>query len=255
MESIYVTDLDYNLSNSTSTSSLDQDTDENTLKSLSWIAELDQPVDEPDKEEEEEIEELKDNKEDINIFSLDLKTLSDLEILEYQNTVISQLRGSENKGKSLMDNNDTCRSIDWLISSSKYLSEKIGSPLFKHKSTGNSFFIIRSSYKFCNLGYKCEFNYQNNKNKKEINNKDRKNGCNSQHYVHNLVNADLTSLREYISTNNSTNKVEKVEKDKEIQKSINTISFVINHMYEELKNSKKHIQVSNKKNMSRYHNK
>ena len=49
-------------------------------------------------------------------------------------------------------------------------------------------------YKFCNYKDNCEFNYDK-KGKK----------CNSDHYVHNMVEADCTSLIDYLLNNDLEN--------------------------------------------------
>ena len=59
-------------------------------------------------------------------------------------------------------------------------------------------------------------------------------GCYARHFVHNLVNADIVALLEYINMNKTNFSPIIIG---EIRKSINTISFVIGHMYEELKNA------------------
>tara|TARA_E500000178_G_C16793432_1_gene649093 strand:+ start:117 stop:350 length:234 start_codon:yes stop_codon:yes gene_type:complete len=49
-----------------------------------------------------------------------------------------------------------------------------------------------------------------------------------------MISADITVLLNYIELNFKNN--DKITHNKEIQKSINTISFVITHMEQELKN-------------------
>jgi len=83
--------------------------------------------------------------------------------------------------------------------------------------------ISRCSYKFCSYQDNCSYNY----------NTKTKNLCYQDHYVHNMVSADLRILINYIKI--------KKEKDnfifhnKEILKTINTLSFVIGHMEQELR--------------------
>ena len=83
--------------------------------------------------------------------------------------------------------------------------------------------LPRCSYKFCSFKDTCTYNYN-------INSKSQ---CYQDHYVHRMVSADLVIVIEYI---------EQKFKDplyiiynKEILKTINTLSFVINHMENELK--------------------
>jgi len=83
--------------------------------------------------------------------------------------------------------------------------------------------ISRCSYKFCNYKDSCSYNY--NKSKNLI--------CYQDHYVHNMVSGDLKVLIDYIEQKYSHIKV--ISHNKEILKTINTLSFVINHMESELK--------------------
>jgi hypothetical protein len=154
--------------------------------------------------------------------------LPDNKLLEYQMTVSSHLRkyfkGCNDKNEEI--NYDSCLlKLKWLIDVSKYFSDKLGLQCNPHKNITTSDFhtINRSSYKFCEYGHNCQFNYSNEGNKR---------GCFSQHYVHNLIYADMLSLYQYIIAlqkcdDGQTNFIE-------IIKCINTISYVINHMFEEL---------------------
>ena len=84
-------------------------------------------------------------------------------------------------------------------------------------STGRA--ITRCSYKFCSYQDSCTYNY----------NLKTKNLCYQDHYVHNMVSSDLKILLNYI-TQSST-----IPHNKEILKTINTLSFVIGHMELELR--------------------
>lgn len=167
------------------------------------------------------------------IFLLKFDELTDLELLKYQTYISSDLRKLVKQLNDNIDNNnikchneliqDLIYKLEWLINGSKYLSNKTGLTLYHHKISENDKKIIpRSSYKFCNYNFECEFHYNINKNK----------GCFAQHYVHNMVYADIVALKNYIIDQKTINKY-MIE---EIKKSINTISYVINHMYDELKN-------------------
>jgi hypothetical protein len=83
--------------------------------------------------------------------------------------------------------------------------------------------ITRCSYKFCSYKDNCTYNY----------NLKSKNLCYQNHYVHNMVSADLKILINYI--NNKYNSDMVIMHNKDILKTINTLSFVINHMESELK--------------------
>ncbi len=82
--------------------------------------------------------------------------------------------------------------------------------------------ISRCSYKFCSFKDSCNYNYNKSKNL-----------CYQDHYVHNMVSADLKVLLEFVEQ--KYGKIKVVSHNKEILKTINTLSFVINHMESELK--------------------
>ena len=63
--------------------------------------------------------------------------------------------------------------------------------------------------------------------------KQKESCCYQDHYVHNMVSADLYILINYIKKNFQEKKL--ILHNKEILRSINTLSFVIHHMYSELK--------------------
>ena len=102
----------------------------------------------------------------------------------------------------------------------------------------NNLYILRCSYKFCSYQDKCIYNY-NNKSK---------NNCYHDHYVHNMVSADLNILLDYINNNKDTNN--NITHTKEILKTINTLSYVISHMEIELKTK---CLYCNDKEIERYH--
>lgn len=83
--------------------------------------------------------------------------------------------------------------------------------------------LQRCSYKFCFYHANCAYNY--NKNPKIL--------CYQDHYVHNMVSADINILIQYIDK--YLNKEIDTIHSKEILKSINTLSYVICHMEKELK--------------------
>lgn len=83
--------------------------------------------------------------------------------------------------------------------------------------------LPRCSYKFCNYKDTCTYNY----------NLTVKSQCYQDHYVHRMVSADLCVLIKYIDQKLKDNNF--IIHNKEILKTINTLSFVINHMENELK--------------------
>ena len=83
--------------------------------------------------------------------------------------------------------------------------------------------ISRCSYKFCSYQDNCTYNY----------NLKTKSLCYQDHYVHNMVSFDIKILLDYIKQKYETTKV--ILHNKEILKTINTLSYVIGHMELELR--------------------
>ena len=168
------------------------------------------------------------------IIEIDYQNMKDLEVLEYQSFIAGYLRKNikvyidwilennynENDVLENFDKNIYLKYLNWLNTISTYFMNKIG--LCKNKNTfKKNSMIPRSSYKFCDYNHECEYNY------------DKKfNGCYAQHFVHNIVLGDIECLISYFNKSDK----ETFVTIKEIKKCIDTISYVINHMYEELKN-------------------
>ena len=91
-------------------------------------------------------------------------------------------------------------------------------------SNGRNNNITRCSYKFCNYKEECSYNYNFGK---------KTNQCYQDHYVHNMVSHDVSSLISYVESNYKSNST--ILHNKEILKTINTLSFVIGHMEGELR--------------------
>lgn len=145
----------------------------------------------------------------------------------------------------------------WLMKISKILALRINQKIITHtKNKKKNTNVSRSSYKFCVHNSQCEYNYGT-----------KKKSCCSDHYVHAFIYADLQSLENYIKTKTITN--ECFESNREITKCINTIAYVVRHMYDELRNvclyqkednyekvhfnkSNRNFSVSNKKKNKRF---
>jgi|688.fasta_scaffold300881_2 hypothetical protein len=198
--------------------------DEESLKNISWIDSVEQEITcDNNIKTFVHIPKNEHNIEIDDIFSSEYKKLSDLCILEYQILIINYIRKQLKCQDDIKLNPDDILSkLGWLLNTSNYLSDKIGLQQFHHKNSCPDQ-VARSSYKFCNYNFECQFNYNVKKH----------NGCFAQHYVHNLVYADIESVINYMINNRLSICYD------EIRKSINTISFVIGHMYEELKNAEK----------------
>lgn len=168
-----------------------------------------------------------------DIIKINFKDLSDIDLLEYELIVSNCLRNDiKIFCEKVLDQQNTStehiiEKLNWMLNVCQYFSKKLGLRIYI-KSSNNINTINRSSYKFCNYNYECQFNY--NVKKYE--------GCFAQHFVHNIVYGDIISLRDFIL--NFNNKINNTTAN-EIIKSINTINYVINHMYDELKSVHKHI--------------
>lgn len=167
-----------------------------------------------------------DNEKILNEIELILKIdkfsiYTSIEILKKQDLLSSYL--SKSIQNSDIKLNFLISILEWLIESSKELNSRIGLKLYMHNDNLiKPDKVIRSSYKFCNFKHNCSYNYDS-----------KKKGCYADHYVHNMVYADVSALLKCINLFHSD---KDVIHNKEIVKCINTISFVIRHMYEELHN-------------------
>jgi hypothetical protein len=173
----------------------------------------------------------------IEIMALNINELSDILLLEYQTYIASQLR---KYFKQCLDKNENIdydlhlSKVKWLSEVTKYFCDKnkLKYSLHKVKITVDTNNLPRSSYKFCEFGAECQYNYGEKKK------------CHSLHFVHNIIYADIISLYQYLLIGQSYK--QKLDLN-EITKSINTISFVINHMYEEINSINSCIPNQNKK--------
>lgn len=173
--------------------------------------------------------------------------INDLTLMEYETYLSSNLNKyikQHEIDKDQIDLKVHLPKFEWLMSASQHLCKKLGLLIELHNDPISSIkngYFPRSSYKFCEFGYECEFNY-----------KHKLKGCYAQHYVHNLVCSDLDVVIKYIrelyepiNTNNN-NYIE-------LCKSMKTITYVVKHMFEELVNVKYRYCSNNEINISKYH--
>jgi hypothetical protein len=144
-----------------------------------------------------------------------------LEILKKQDLVSSYI--SKSIQNNMINKNFFIDCIKFLKNTSEFLANRINQSIFNH----NIEFIkkdkiIRSSYKFCNYKHNCTYNYEKGKK-----------GCYADHYPHSMIYADCNALLHCI--NEYYNDEIEIQ-NKEIVRCINTISYVIRHMYDELNN-------------------
>ena len=159
-----------------------------------------------------------------------------LELIEKQDIISSFLCKSIQN--NILDSKILYKYILYLKDSSFYLLKMVKLNEFKHNYTFiKKDKIIRSSYKFCNYKHNCSYNYDRHKKK----------GCYADHYPHDMIYADCDAL---IYCLDKYYKNESEFYNKEIIKCINTISYVIKHMYEELNNL---CLYSNSKDYNKFH--
>ena len=192
----------------------------------------------------------------LDIIKKDPKEFNDLTLLEYETNISSYLNNyikQHENDKVQVDLKTQLPTFIWLMSASMHLCNNIGLQIEQHIDVVNSIkkgYFPRSSYKFCEFGYECEFNYNNNHK-----------GCYLQHYVHNLVCSDLDVVIKYIKElhNGQLNLIQKKKNQydsfnfTELCKSMKTIAYVIKHMYEELINVKYRYCQNNDANVDKFH--
>ena len=165
------------------------------------------------------LEQLREETKIINISKIYINHKS-LEIIQKELEVI-KLISKYSLQNNVLDYNFIISGLKFIYKLSEILRTRLNQSVINiNKQNKNG--IIRCSYKFCNFKDSCVFNY----NKKG-------NCCYQDHYVHNMISHDLYALNLYIEsiqTNTNANNY-----NKEILKSINTLSYVIGHMETELR--------------------
>ena len=160
-------------------------------------------------------------KEDYKKFKIEeFSNLQAIQILEKQKNIILIL-SKYTLQNSIVEKEFLKCALNFIKNMSLILMKKIKQPLIYHQDYNIKLLIPRCSYKFCNFKESCNYNYNKNK---QI--------CYQDHYVHNMIYADIEVLIEYIDEHFKDNML---VHNKEIQKSINTLSYVISHMEKELK--------------------
>lgn len=133
-----------------------------------------------------------------------------LSVLKFLKKQISNNLDYLNKNKTTFLN-----FLNFILNINKNFSKLLKLEKIEHNDKKNTL-INRSSYKFCNYGYKCNYNYNHKKYS----------GCLAQHFVYNYVVSDVISLIDYIENNNNLKHIE-------IITCLNTITYVMNHMFQE----------------------
>lgn len=152
------------------------------------------------------------NRLNIGFYNQNYQNINSLKILQKELKII-KLLSKYSLQENIMDTGFLLKCLKLLLELSEILRERLKQKEIKINKNN----LHRSSYKFCNFKEKCSYNYTK-----------KRNYCYQDHYVHNMVSYDIKVLINFIENNDITSN------NKEILKSINTISFVINHMESEL---------------------
>ena len=189
--------------------------------------------------------------EDIELSDLDtVEKLDDLEILRRSSLAARDLKfriATDFSNESKTAINQIIEYVHWLKQNMEILSKRLGQTDSDNKneernlttsdtssdtmSEDKSHAIGRNSYKFCDFGHSCTFNYS----------LEYKRDCYSQHYVYPLILSDIQNLIDHILTEDDG--ISSDLQVKEVVTSINTVTYVINHMYNELSDLKKNNQI------------
>jgi hypothetical protein len=168
-----------------------------------------------------DMEELCKNPESID----SIKQSSSLVILQKELDIIKLITKYTLQNKSL-DYDFYINCLNILLSLSETLRNRLGQKEVFNEKIQQVFQenISRCSYKFCSYQDNCSYNYDMK----------TKNLCYQDHFVHNMVSTDLKILLNYINTKYNSG-TSNILHNKEILKTINTLSFVIGHMELELR--------------------
>ena len=187
------------------------------------------------------LNELEINSTDIEYINT-IKHHNSLKLLQFEVNIIQLLT------KYVLQNKQfnyifLSNSLQLLLKISEILRIRLRQPEINHNNIFPNGNLIRCSYKFCNFKDTCIYNYSNNNNNNYNNNKlYKKNKCYQNHYVHHMVSADIKIVLSYI--NNGIQDKNFIIYNKEIFKTINTLSYVIIHMENELKSKCMYFQES-----------
>jgi hypothetical protein len=193
---------------------------DNMLSKNKYINNIDVKIEEMEVDYISKMNEIKNTfeKEDIDKI---YKNKNSLEILQKEVEIVKLI------SKYSLQNNKLefmfiITSLKYLYKLSEILRTRLKQSIINFNKNNKNVGIIRCSYKFCNYKEECTYNYGK-----------KGNSCYQDHYVHNMVSHDVLSLISYIESNYSNNS--QILHNKEILKTINTLSFVVGHMEAELR--------------------
>ena len=157
------------------------------------------------------------------ILNIDYKTDNILNILAKQNNVANYLLKTFRTSKSEDIIWEKFRpGLIWILESSKHITTKLSIIIQQFKLDK----IYRSSYKFCNKKDDCDALYCHITKPGQSSHAK----CNGDHYVHNKLVSDLSCIITVLDER----KDESISNDLRI--CLDTVNFVINHMFQELNN-------------------
>lgn len=158
---------------------------------------------------------------DKQTMTLEYTMLNPLQIIEHQIKIINYLLKLF-KINRLQSIDDYEPYLLWIHKTSEHLALSIKQPINRNKGAS----LIRSSYKFCNKKCDCQSHYGFLFHKKTKH-------CINDHYVHHKIVADIDNLLQYLKKNIFTDH-NRVIVETELKKGLETINYVVNHMYQEL---------------------
>jgi hypothetical protein len=208
---------------------------DNLLTKNKFINNIDVKIEEMEVDYISKMNEIKNTFENEDIDNI-YKNKNSLEILQKEVEIvklISKYSLQNNKLEFLF----IITSLKYLYKLSEILRNRLKQSIINFHKNNKSIGIIRCSYKFCNYKEECAYNYGK-----------KGNSCYQDHYVHNMVSHDVLSLISYIESNYSNNS--QILHNKEILKTINTLSFVVGHMEAELRSKCLYIE---QKEWEKYH--
>lgn len=168
-----------------------------------------------------EITKLSENKEQIE----EIKSQNSLKILQKELELIKLLTKYTLQNKTI-NQNFFNKCLEIMLDFSETLRNRLGQKSINlNKKLLENQQITRCSYKFCSYQDTCVYNY-GDKSRSQ---------CYQDHYVHNMVSSDLKILLDYMKLTYNDSSAMVVLNNKEVLKTINTLSFVIGHMESELR--------------------
>lgn len=150
------------------------------------------------------------------IIEINYKNISELSLLKNQSYVILQLKKyiTSCKNEKIQFNKIMhTDKLKWLLHSILFLSDKHQLPKIIPNKKPNAKFLKRNSYEFCEKNNLCQYHITNK--------------CKKKHFVYNFIACDIEELINYLEITN-------LPSIDEIYISINTVSYVLNHMKDEI---------------------